>query len=379
MTLGPVLDGIRVVALEHAVAAPLATRHLADLGADVVKIERPGVGDFARSYDRRVHGEASYFVWLNRGKRSVELDLKDEADLAVVRALLDEADVLVCNLAPGALGRLGIDPVTLRERNPRLITCQVSGYGETGPHRERKAYDLLIQAELGLLDVTGEGPVRAKVGISVADIATGMYTFSAVLGALYERERTGVGSELHIAMLDALGEWMGQPYYYSGYGGPPALRTGVRHATIAPYGPFRADDGEIFIAVQSDREFGWLCEQVLGRPELARDPRFVHNTERVAHMSELTDEVEAGLVGLTVAQARERLDAAGVANTTVGHAADLADHPQLLARGRWGEVMTPGGPVRAMLSPLQKEGDALRAVPRLGEHTDEVRRSVGHD
>ena len=259
------LDGITVVALEQAVAAPFATRQLADLGARVLKVERPGVGDFARGYDETVHGLASYFVWLNRGKESVALDIKDPDDRALLDDMLSCADVVVQNLLPGAVDRLGLDEQTLRERYPRLITCSISGYGSEGPYRTKKAYDLLVQCEAGFLSVTGTPEEPVKAGISIADISAGMYAYTGVLTALYERERTGRGSSFEVAMLDALGEWMGQPYLYAQYGGTPPPRSGARHASIAPYGPYRTGDGAtVFMGVQNEREWARLCADVLG-------------------------------------------------------------------------------------------------------------------
>src|ERR1700678_840185 len=277
------LDGIMVVALEQAVAAPFATRQLADLGARVIKIERPGTGDFARHYDRSTHGQASYFVWLNRGKESIELDVKTKHGQAVLAALLARADVFVQNLVPGAAERLGLGAAELRARHPRLIACSVSGYGPDGPYRHKKAYDLLVQCEAGLLSITGTAAEPAKAGISVADIAAGMYAYSGVLTALYERERTGEGSSLEVSMLEALGEWMSQPAYYFGDAAHPPQRTGSRHASIAPYGPYRTATGTVFLGIQNDREWRVLCSQVLQRPELVDDERFRTNPDRVVH------------------------------------------------------------------------------------------------
>jgi itaconate CoA-transferase len=369
------LSGVTVVAIEQAVAGPLATRHLADLGARVIKVERAGAGDFARSYDRAVKGQASYFVWLNRGKQSITLDLSDPAGAGIARRLIATADVLVQNLVPGAMARLGLDLAELRRAHPRLITCSISGYGPSGPYRDRKAYDLLVQADAGLLEVTGTGPSRAKAGISVADIATGVYAFSSVLAALYARRASGQGSDLHVAMIDALGEWMSQPYYYSAYGGSPPARTGSRHATIAPYGPFRvAGDEEVFLAVQNGREWERLCAEVLGQPGLATDPRFAGNPERVANVEALRAVIETALGGMTLAEAQESLDAAGIANSAVRTPAGLESHPQLLARGRWAHVATPGGLVRALRSPLLPDGgpDIVGEVPSAGQHTDQI-------
>ena len=375
---GP-LAGITVVALEQAVAAPFATRQLADLGARVIKIERPGSGDFARSYDTTVAGQASYFVWLNRGKESIELDIKSDDGQAVLAALAARADVLVQNLAPGAAERAGLGPAELRRRHPRLITCSVSGYGSGGPYQHKKAYDLLVQCEAGLLSVTGTPAEPAKAGISVADIAAGMYAYCGVLTALYERERTGEGTSIDVAMLDALGEWMSQPFYYSVYGDQPARRTGARHASISPYGPYRAADGEVFIGVQNDREWVVLCEQILRRPGLVTDPRFRTNPDRVRHDAELTAIIEDTLRDIPAQHVVASLDRAGIACAQLRSPQQFADHPQLAARNRWREMGTPGGPVRALLPPVTM-GDheaAMGAVPALGQHTEAIRTELG--
>jgi itaconate CoA-transferase len=369
MTVLP-LAGITVVALEQAVAVPFATRQLADLGARVIKIERPGVGDFARGYDRSVLGQASYFVWLNRGKESVELDVKSTAGADALAALLAGADVFVQNLGPGAAGRLGLGAADLLARHPRLICCSVSGYGPDGPYAGKKAYDLLVQCEAGLLSVTGTPEAPCKAGISVADIAAGMYAYSGVLTALYERERTGRGSSFEVSLLDALGEWMSQPYLYTVYGGQEPRRTGARHASISPYGPYQARGGEVFLGLQNEREWVVLCEQVLGRPDLAG--RFATNTDRVTHDEELTAIIEDALGSLTPDEVVARLDAAGIASARLRTPAEFAAHPQLA--GRWREVGTPAGPVRALLPPVTEPGReaAMGAVPALGEHTDSV-------
>jgi itaconate CoA-transferase len=373
------LSGITVVALEQAVAAPFATRQLADLGARVIKVERPGTGDFARDYDRAVHGQASYFVWLNRGKESLELDLKSPDGQEVLQALLGRADVLVQNLAPGAAERAGFGAATLRGRFPQLITCSVSGFGAGGPLSSKKAYDLLIQAEAGLLSVTGTPDQQVKAGISVADIAAGMYAFSGVLTALYERERTGEGSSFDVAMLDALGEWMTQPVYYSVYGGHPPLRTGARHQSISPYGPYATGGGQVFIGIQNEREWAVLCARILGRPELATDPRFATNLDRLAHDGELRDIIEDALAALPPDEVTARLDAAGIANARLRTPAGLAEHPQLEARDRWREVDTPGGPVRALLPPVTAAGReaAMGPVPSRGQHTAAILAELG--
>jgi itaconate CoA-transferase len=366
------LAGILVVALEHAVAVPFATRQLADLGARVIKVERPGGGDFARGYDRSVLGQSSYFVWLNRGKESVELDVKSADGQAALSALLARADVFVQNLAPGAAERLGLGAAQLRVRHPRLICCSVSGYGPEGPYARKKAYDLLVQCEAGLLSVTGTPDEPCKAGISVADIAAGMYAYSGVLTALYERERTGRGSSFDVAMLDALGEWMSQPYYYTVYGGQDARRTGARHASISPYGPYLG--GQVFLGLQNDREWAVLCERVLGRPDLIADERFRTNPDRVAHDGELTPIIEAALGSMTPDEVTARLDEAGIASARLRTPAEFAAHPQLAARDRWREVDTPGGQVRALLPPVTGPGReaVMGAVPALGQHTDSV-------
>ena len=366
------LAGITVVALEQAVAAPFATRQLADLGARVIKVERPGGGDFARDYDRTVLGQASQFVWLNRGKESVQLDVKAPEGADALAALLAGADVFVQNLAPGAAERLGLGAGPLLARHPRLICCSVSGYGPDGPYAGKKAYDLLVQCEAGLLSVTGTPEAPCKAGISVADIAAGMYAYSGVLTALYERERTGRGSSFEVSLLDALGEWMSQPYLYTVYGGQEPRRTGARHASISPYGPYQARGGEVFLGLQNEREWVVLCERVLGRPDLVQ--RFASNPDRLAHDDELTAIIEAALGSMTPDEVVARLDAAGIASARLRTPAEFAAHPQLQARDRWREVATPGGPVRALLPPVTGPGReaAMGAVPALGEHTDSV-------
>ncbi len=375
---GP-LAGVTVVALEQAVAAPFATRQLADLGARVIKVERPGSGDFARGYDTTVRGQASYFVWLNRGKESIELDIKSADGRAVLAALVARADVLIQNLAPGAAERLGLGAAELRRRHPALITCSVSGYGSGGPYQHKKAYDLLVQCEAGLLSVTGTAGEPAKAGISVADIAAGMYAYSGVLTALYQRERTGQGTSIDVAMLDALGEWMSQPFYYCVYGGQPARRTGARHASIAPYGPYRTADAEVFIGVQNDREWAVLCQQILRRPDLIDDPRFRTNPDRVAHDDELTAIIEDRLREVPAGQLETALDQAGIACAQLRSPQEFAAHPQLAARNRWYEMGTPGGPVLALLPPVSIEGyePAMGAVPALGQHTEAIRTELG--
>jgi len=368
------LDGLLVVALEQAVAVPFTTRQLADLGARVIKIERAGAGDFARGYDRTVLGQASYFVWLNRGKESVQLDIKSAAGGEALAALLAGADVFLQNLGPGAAARLGLAAEDLLARYPRLICGTVSGYGPDGPYAGKKAYDLLVQCETGVLSVTGTPDEPCKAGISVADIAAGMYAYSAVLTALYERERTGRGSSFEVSLLDALGEWMTQPYYYTVYGGSEPVRTGARHASISPYGPYAAGSGQVFLGLQNDREWLVLCEKVLGRPELAADARFATNPDRVAHDAELRAIIEDVFAALAPDEVAARLDAAGIANARLRTPAEFAAHPQLAARHRWREVDTPGGPVRTLLPPVTVPGrePAMGAVPALGQHTASI-------
>jgi len=373
------LAGILVVSVEQAVAAPYATRQLADLGARVIKVERPGPGDFARGYDRTVHGQSSYFTWLNRGKESVVLDLKYPADRALLGAIIDRADVFVQNLVPGAAARLGLDAAALRGRRPSLIHCSVSGYGEDGPYAAKKAYDLLIQCEAGLVLSTGTPEEPAKAGFSVADLATGVYAYAGILAALYDRTRTGAGATLRVSLLDALGELMSQPAYFSHYGGEPARRTGARHPSISPYGPFRASDGSVFFGIQNEREWLTLCRDVLRRADVAADPRFATNPDRVAHHDELTAVIESAFAGRTAGEVSEALDAAGIANARLRAPAELFSHPQLVARNRWRPVGTPGGEIGALLPPAEIAGvePVMGRVPALGEHTAAVRAEFG--
>ncbi|SFW82771.1 CaiB/BaiF CoA transferase family protein [Amycolatopsis australiensis] len=376
------LDGVTVVSCEQAVAAPLATRHLADLGARVLKIERPGGGDFARAYDETVHGQSSHFVWLNRSKESVTLDLKSDAAEPVMAALLDRADVFVQNFAPGVAERLGLGAARIRAARPRLITCSVSGYGSSGPYRDAKAYDLLIQSEAGLVSVTGSASEPAKSGIPAADIGAGMYAFSGILSALYERERTGRGTELEVSLFDSLVEWMGFPLYYAGYGGTPPPRTGTSHPAIAPYGTFTAGDGtELVLAVQNEREWAAFCEHVVRRPEWVTDERFATGSARVANRPALEREIDAIVATLTGAELEARLSAGRIAHARRRELPDVLAHPQLTARERFAEVATPGGPVRATLPPITVPGRAPRMdpVPALGEHTDAVLTEFGFD
>ena len=375
------LDGVTVVALEQAVAAPFATRQLADLGARVVKVERPGVGDFARGYDAAVKGLSSHFVWLNRSKESLTLDLKRPEAREVLAKLIDGADVFVQNLAPGAAGRLGLDAAALRARRPRLVVCDVSGYGAGGPFRDKKAYDLLVQAEAGLVSITGTAGEVVKSAISVADVAAGMYAYSGVLTALFRRERSGEGASIEVSMLEALGEWMGFPLYYTLYGGRPPARSGARHAAIAPYGPFEGGDGEtVFLGLQNEREWVRFCAEVLGRPELAADPRFDANAKRVVNRDALEAAIRGVFAKLTAEAIVARLDAAGIANGRMNSVAQFAAHPQLRARGRWREAPSSAGPLRALLPPATLDGAEPRmdAVPEVGEHTDAILAELGY-
>lgn len=374
------LDGILVVAIEQAIAAPFCTRQLADLGARVVKIERPGSGDFARGYDERVRGLSSHFVWTNRSKESLTLDVKHPSSRPVIEALLDRADVLVQNLAPGAAARLGLAYDELHPRYGRLVVCDISGYGDDGPCRDRKAYDLLIQAEAGFLSVTGTPDAPAKAGCSIADIAAGMYAYSGILSALIARERTGRGCRVEVSMLESMVEWMGYPLYYAFDGAPPPPRAGAAHATIFPYGPFAAGDGRtVMLGLQNEREWAAFCTVVLRRPELAADDRFRSNPRRVANRAELDPLIRSALGSLSADELVARLDAAQIANARVNDLNDVWRHPQLAARRRWTDVGSPAGPIPALLPPVNSDGFAPRmgAVPALGEHTDAILAELG--
>jgi len=375
------LEGITVVAVEQAVAAPFATRQLADLGARIIKVERPGAGDFARAYDTTVNGMASHFVWLNRSKQSLTLDLKQPEAIEVLRRLLARADVFMHNLAPGAMARLGFASADVRRNHPRLIACEISGYGSDGPYRDKKAYDLLVQSEAGVLSITGSEEEPAKVGISVADIAAGMYAFSSVLAALLRRERTGDGSSLEISLFDSLAEWMSYPVYYA-YGGAPPPRSGARHAVIAPYGPYVAGDGKIvYLGLQNEREWARFCAEVLQRPGMAADARFSSNPRRVEHRAELDAVITEAFSGLTAEQVIARLEAAQIANARMNTVQELIDHPQLAARDRWRTVPSAAGPVRMLVPPFNFEGMdiPMSAIPAVGEHTDSILAEVGVD
>jgi itaconate CoA-transferase len=374
------LKGITVVSVEQAVAAPFATRQLADLGARVIKIERPDGGDFARGYDATVNGLSSYFVWLNRSKESLTLDLKHPAGADVLERLLTRADVFVQNLAPGAATRLGTSAEALRARDPRLIVCDVSGYGTTGPYAQKKAYDLLVQSEVGLVSLTGGPDAPARVGISVADIAAGMYAYSGILTALIARATTGTGTALEVSLFDALGEWMGQPAYYAAGSGSPPPRSGANHASIAPYGPCRTGDGEsIYLGIQNPREWTRFCADVLRNPALAGDPRFTTNPLRVRHRGELQQAIESAFATLTIASVIERLEAAGIAWARLNTVSGFLDHPQLAARDVWRQIGSPAGPLRALIPPVRMDGvePAMGDVPALGQHTEAILEEMG--
>jgi formyl-CoA transferase len=376
------LDGITVVSIEQAVAAPFATRQLADQGARVIKIERPGSGDFARGYDRSVRGLASYFVWLNRSKESLALDLKDARSIAIVRRLIERADVFVENLGPGASARLGFSAESLRALHPALVVCDISGYGEAGPWRDRKAYDLLVQAEAGLVAITGTAEAPARAGISIADISGGMYAYSGILTALYRKATTGEGSTLDVSLFDSLAEWMSQPAYFTAYSGRQPERIGVEHATIAPYALFRTkDDASLVVAVQNEPEWTSLCVELLGDPTLATDPRFSNNSVRVEHRGLVNDLVGAKLGALDLEAATALLERAKVAYAEVNTVQAAVDHQALIGRGRWREVETERGFVRALMPPgLPVDVEPrMEAVPALGAHTASILEELGYD
>jgi len=382
VTKGFPLSGVRVVALEQAVSAPLSTRHLADLGADVIKLERPGVGDFARRYDSVVDGQSAYFIWLNRGKRSVELDLSTPDGIRIMSELLGKADVFIHNLGPGSVDRLGFGWDDVHSRWPTLISCAISGYGPDGPYSDRKAFDLLLQGEAGVLAVTGTEQQPAKVGISIADICSGMYALSAILAALYERHRSGHGRLIEISMLEALAEWMAAPLYHQLYSGRAPLREGMRHNMIAPYGPYRAGDGALVnLAVQNEGQWARLCKKVLERPELLGEPRFATNELRVRNRSELEPLIEQILSQWPSSEIEARLASADVPYGHVNSIAGLADHAQLAARHRWLEIDSETGPIKALAHPFNIDGipHPRSAVPALGQHTSEVLAELGID
>ena len=376
------LDGLLVVSVEQAIAAPFASRQLADLGARVIKIERPGVGDFARAYDHTVKGLASHFVWTNRSKESLTLDLKRPEALDVLQRLVSRADVFLHNLAPGAMGRLGLGSAVVRQQHPRLVICEISGYGGSGPYRDKKAYDLLVQSEAGLVSITGTPEAPSKVGISIADIAAGMYAFSSILAALVRRSTTGTGALLDISMFDALAEWMGYAAYYTGYGGTPLPRTGARHAAIAPYGPYTAGDGHVvYLGLQNEREWARFCADVLEQPSLAGDPRFSSNALRVEHHDELEVIIVRAFAGKTAQQVVDSLEAAQIANACMNTVSEFLDHPQLAARRKWQDVESPVGPLRALVPPFGFDDVRPRMgpIPALGEHTDRILTELGFD
>lgn len=380
MTRFAPLDGVRVLTVEQAVSAPLTTRHLADLGASVIKVERPDGGDFARAYDATVRGLSSWFVWVGRGKRSLTLDLKAPAAAEIMQRLIARADVFVQNLAPGASERLGLGAEHLRAQYPRLIVCNISGYGEEGPLRDRKAYDLLLQGEGGILAVTGSPDAPAKAGISVVDIAAGMYALSGILAALFERERTGVGATIDVAMIDAIAEWISAPLYFAHYGGTPPLRAGMRHSGIVPYGPYRCANGSVNLAIQNEREWARFCTGVLGEPDLAHDPRFDGNARRLANRIELERLIEARFATLSVDEVERRLEHADIPFGRVNDLTGVWDHPQLRARGRFAPVRSPVGEVEVLRHPINARGfeTGVFAVPALGEHTDEILAEIGY-
>jgi itaconate CoA-transferase len=382
MTQALPLEGITVVSIEQAIAGPFATRQLADLGARVIKIERPGVGDFARSYDTTVKGLASHFVWTNRSKQSLTLDLKTPEGVDVLERLIARADVCLHNLAPGAMARLGFGSPALRERYPRLVICEMSGYGSSGPYRDKKAYDLLVQSEAGLVSITGTPETPSKVGISVADIAAGMYAFSSILAALLRRKSTGAGAVLDISMFDALAEWMGYAAYYTEYGGTTLPRTGARHAAIAPYGPYTAGDGQVvYLGLQNEREWTRFCREVLALPELESDARFNSAALRVENQAALDAILTNTFAALTAEEVVRRLEAAQIANARMNTVAEFIAHPQLAARQKWRLVDSPAGALRALVPPFGFDDAEPRMdpIPALGEHTELILGELGID
>jgi itaconate CoA-transferase len=375
------LSGITVVSLEQAVAAPFCSRQLAELGARVIKIERPKVGDFARDYDQSVNGQSAYFLWLNRSKQSLTLDVKKDESKQILTRLLAKADVFIQNLAPGAAKRLGLGADELLKKNLRLIVCDISGYGDSGPYARKKAYDLLIQSEAGILSVTGTPEQPSKVGVSLSDIGTGLHAYSAILGALYQRERTGKGTRVEITMFEAMVEWMNHPLMYTHFGGKAPRRSGPDHATIVPYGRFTAGDGkDLMFGIQNEREWASFCDKVLGKPELATDARYDNNTRRNAARAELIALITGIFSTMTAEQVVAKLDAAGIANARMNAPEEVWDHAQLKARKRWREVDTPAGRIAALLPPVTNADFEVRmdAVPAVGEHTDRVLRDIGY-
>jgi len=380
--MAPPLAGITVVSIEQAVAAPFATRQLADLGARVIKIERPDGGDFARSYDTTVNGQSSYFVWLNRSKESMTLDLKAPEARPILDRLIERADVFVQNLAPGSADRMGLSGPALRARHPRLIVCNVTGYGSSGPFAAKKAYDLLVQGETGTIAATGTPDAPSKVGMSIADIAAGMYAYAGILTALFARTSTRDGATIEVSLFDALGEWMSAPTYYARYGGAAPGRSGANHASIAPYGPFRTGDGRtVLLGVQNSREWRRFCERVLERPALTNDDRFRTNPLRVKHRAALAEQIGEVFQRLSAPDVLGRLDAAGIANARLNDIAEFAAHPQLAARGRWTTIDSSSGPLEVLQPPVIVEGASptMGPIPALGEHTAAILGELGFD
>jgi itaconate CoA-transferase len=374
------LDGVTVVTLEHAIAAPFCTRQLADLGARVIKVERPGAGDFARAYDKRVKGLASHFVWTNRSKESITLDVKHPDAKEVLEKLLEEADVLVQNLAPGAADRLGLSYEALSDKHPQLIVCNISGYGNDGPYRDKKAYDLLIQSESGFLSVTGTPDSPSKAGCSIADIAAGMYAYTNILSALIQRQKTNKGCNIDVSMLESMVEWMNYPMYYAYEGAEPPVRAGAAHATIYPYGPFNAGDGKsVMLGLQNEREWASFCEVVLKVPQLVTDVRFKSNSDRVANRIELKEIIDQTFNALTAEQVVKLLEDAQIANAHVNDMHDVWNHPQLKARDRWVSVGTSEGPIPALLPPGRTNAfnPRMDAVPGLGQHSESILSELG--
>ena len=375
------LEGITVVSLEQAVAAPFASRQLADLGARVIKIERPTVGDFARDYDQTVNGQSAYFLWLNRSKESLTLDVKQPQALDILDKLMAKADVFIQNLAPGAASRLGLSAHTLREKYPRLIVCDISGYGDSGPYAKKKAYDLLIQSEAGIVSVTGTKDQPSKVGVSLSDIGTGLHAYSAILGALYQREKTGLGTRLEVTMFESMVEWMSHPLMYTHFSGKAPQRSGPDHATIVPYGRFTTGDGkDVMFGIQNEREWASFCDIVLGRPEYATDSRYDNNTKRNAARTELVALIHEVFSHWNAEQVVAKLDQAGIANARMNSPDEVWDHAQLKARDRWRKVDTPKGPIDALLPPVTCSDFEARmdGVPGIGDHSESILQELGY-
>lgn len=379
MTAPLPLDGVLVVSVEQAIAAPFASRQLADLGARVIKIERRDGGDFARAYDTSVKGLSAHFVWLNRSKESLTVDLKHPAAGDILQKLLQRADVFVQNLAPGAADRLGLSAPTLRAVHPRMIVCNISGYGTSGPYAPKKAYDLLVQSEAGVVSITGADDLPCRVGISIADIAAGMYAYSGILTALFQRRATGVGCTMNVSLFDALAEWMGFPMYHTAYTGRELQRSGPNHVSIAPYGPFRGADGHVYLAVQNAREWTRFCAQVLGRPAVENDERFRTNELRLQHREALRAVIEETFATLNAEEIEAKLEGAQIAHARMNSVREVIDHPQLTARSRWTEIGSEAGPLRALPPPVAIEGvePVMGAVPALGQHTSAILQELG--